>query len=89
MVSILSRRVGVMHRELVEDAVQNALASALETWKTTAPPDRPSAWIYRVAHNEILGELRRSSRRDRLLQQSPESEFTQGAAETSAHTRLP
>jgi RNA polymerase sigma-70 factor (ECF subfamily) len=71
---MLSSRVGVRHLETVEDAVQSALLAALETWKIRGPPENPSAWLFRVAHNNVVGELRRRARRDRLLEQhEPES----------------
>ena len=79
VVSTLSRRVGVVHLQLVEDAVQDALARALETWKTGNIPESPSAWIYRVAHNELLDEFRRSSRQNRLVQQQLEGALDRGA----------
>lgn len=66
LVALLSRRVGLQHLEAVEDAVQGALLVALEAWSTTSAPDNPSAWLYRVAHNRLIGELRQSSRRSKL-----------------------
>jgi RNA polymerase sigma factor (sigma-70 family) len=73
LVAVLTRRVGVRHLELVEDAVQAALLSALESWTTTQVPQNPSAWLYRVAHNHFVGELRRRARQSELLsgQQDP------------------
>ena len=68
MVALLSRRLGVQHLSLIEDAVQSALMIALETWTTKDPPDNPSAWIYRVAKNNILGVFRRESKYSTLLQ---------------------
>jgi RNA polymerase sigma factor (sigma-70 family) len=65
---MLSRRVGVRHLETVEDAVQSALAVALEAWKTAPVPDNPSAWLYRVAANRLVGDLRQSARRLRILE---------------------
>lgn len=55
------------HLEAVEDAVQNALVSALEAWTTAGLPDDPSAWVYRVAHNGLVGELRQRGVRRRIL----------------------
>ncbi|HET9959169.1 MAG TPA: sigma-70 family RNA polymerase sigma factor [Polyangiaceae bacterium] len=66
LVAMLSRRAGVQHLELVEDAVQVALLAAVESWTRTFVPANPSAWLYRVAHNHLLGELRRRTRRDEL-----------------------
>jgi RNA polymerase sigma factor (sigma-70 family) len=50
----------------VEDAAQSALLTALERWTTGGVPENPSAWLYRVAHNSVVGELRQRSRRDRF-----------------------
>jgi len=67
LVATLSRRVGVQHLEAVEDAVQSALMTALESWTVVGLPDNPSAWLFRVAHNDLVGELRQRTRRGRIL----------------------
>jgi len=67
LVAMLSRRVGMRHLETVEDAVQCALLAALESWTRRGIPENPSAWLFRVAHNHIMGELRQRARRDRLV----------------------
>ena len=69
LVSTLCRRVGVQHIEAVEDAVQSALMSALESWTVAGLPDNPSAWLFRVAHNNVAGELRQRTRRSSILEQ--------------------
>lgn len=69
LVALLSRRVGLQHLETVEDAVQGALLVALEAWSRAGAPDNPSGWLYRVAHNHLIGELRQTSRRSRLAEQ--------------------
>lgn len=69
LVAMLSRRVGLRHLEAVEDAAQSALLAALESWTTRGVPENPSAWLFRVAHNHVVGELRRRTRRDRLAEQ--------------------
>jgi RNA polymerase sigma-70 factor (ECF subfamily) len=43
----------------VEDAVQAALLAALSAWARDGIPENPSAWLYRVAHNHLLGVLRK------------------------------
>jgi RNA polymerase sigma-70 factor (ECF subfamily) len=73
LLSILSRRFGVHRMELCEDAVQTALFQAIQAWasgggqETTKLPDDPAAWLYRVAHNHVLDELRREKRDERYL----------------------
>ncbi|WP_437745025.1 sigma-70 family RNA polymerase sigma factor [Sorangium sp. So ce302] len=69
LVAMLSRRVGTRHLEAVEDTVQLALLAAVESWSKGAVPENPSAWLFRVAHNHLVGELRRRARRDELAEQ--------------------
>jgi RNA polymerase sigma factor (sigma-70 family) len=69
LVALLCRRVGLRHLEAVEDAVQAALLAGLETWGRAGAPDNPAAWLYRVAHNHLIGELRQTDRRTRLAEQ--------------------
>lgn len=71
LVSILSRRFGVHRMELCEDAAQTALLQAMQWW-ATKPPDNPEAWLYRVAHNHVIGELRREKRDQRYLAEAHE-----------------
>ena len=66
---MLSCRIGVEHTEDVEDAVQSALMSALEHWTISGLPDNPSAWLFRAAQNNLMGELRQRARRRRILQE--------------------
>src|SRR5688500_12385048 len=70
LVATLSRRVGVHYIEDVEDAVQSALMTALERWTVAGLPDNPPAWLFRVAYNNVLGELRQRSGRRRILEQN-------------------
>ncbi len=69
LVSQLAKTVGVRHVELVEDAVQTALATALEAWVARGQPRDPSAWLYRVACNHLVGVLRQDAGRLRILGQ--------------------
>ena len=52
--------------ELCEDAAQTALLRATQSWPSKLPDD-PSAWLYRVAHNHVVDELRREKRDERYL----------------------
>src|SRR4029077_17634442 len=44
--------------------------TALETWTIAGLPDNPPAWLFRVAHNNLMGELRRRTGRRRILEQN-------------------
>jgi RNA polymerase sigma-70 factor (ECF subfamily) len=56
----------LIRRELCEDAAQTALVQATQSWSLKLP-DNPGAWLYRVAHNCVLDELRREKRDQRYL----------------------
>lgn len=70
LVAMLARRVGVQYIEAIEDAVQSALMAALESWTRAGLPDNPSAWLFRVAHNNLISELRQHTRRRRILEEN-------------------
>ncbi len=46
--------------ELAEDALQDALVTALERWSTTGVPHNPGAWLTTAARNKAIDRLRRS-----------------------------
>lgn len=68
LVAQLVRKVGVRHVELVEDAVQSALATALAVWVARGLPRDPGAWLYRAACNQLIGALRKDAGRLRILE---------------------
>ena len=70
LVAMLSRRIGVEHVQDIEDAVQSALVAALSSWTAAGVPDNRSAWLYRVASNNLNGELRQRARRRLLLEEN-------------------
>jgi len=72
LVATMSRRFGVQFIEAIEDAVQSSMMTALGAWTADGLPESPSAWLFRVASNELLGELRKRSNRRRLLAQTAE-----------------
>jgi len=47
-----------------EDAVQEAIVRALETWRERGRPDSPEAWLITVARNAHRDRARRSARED-------------------------
>jgi len=70
LVAVLTRKVGVRHIDLVEDAVQGALLAALTAWTAQGLPEDPAAWLYRVAYNNLIGDLRRTAGRLRILERA-------------------
>ncbi|HTV21200.1 MAG TPA: sigma-70 family RNA polymerase sigma factor [Polyangiaceae bacterium] len=66
LVAMLCRRVGVRHLQAVEDAVQTALLAAVDDWPRAELPESPSAWLFRVASNRLVGELQRRQRHGEL-----------------------
>lgn len=75
LVAMLVRRVGSRHLEAIEDAVQSSLLAAVDSWPRSAVPDNPSAWLYRVAHNRLAGELRRGARQGELAVEHARAAF--------------
>lgn len=79
LVATLSRRVGTLHLEEVEDAVQFALFSAVQSWSTVRAPENPSAWLFRVAKNRLITEWRAQRRHEALeasyVQNAPNKEL--------------
>jgi RNA polymerase sigma-70 factor (ECF subfamily) len=69
-VATLTRLAGVRHLEIVEDAVQSALMSALTAWTASGLPEDPGAWLYRAAHNGLIGDLRRKAGRLQILERA-------------------
>ncbi len=62
LVAILTRRFGPAHLQTVEDAVQDALMRAMQTWPYSGVPANPSAWLLLVAKNRTLDAARRAGR---------------------------
>lgn len=45
--------------DLAEDALQDAFASALTSWREKGVPDDPAAWIIAVAFRKLISQVRR------------------------------
>ena len=72
LVAVLVRRVGLHHLEMVEDAVQGALLAALTAWVADGIPHNPGAWLYGVAHNNIMAVLRKDQGHQHILNSAAE-----------------
>lgn len=58
MVATLTRALGSRHLALAEDAVQDALMTAMQQWSFRGVPANPEAWLLQVARNRALDRLR-------------------------------
>ena len=58
MIATLTRSLGSRHLTLAEDAVQDALMTAMQQWPFRGVPDNPEAWLFQVARNRALDRLR-------------------------------
>ena len=59
LTAALTRYFGTAQIELAEDIVQDTLIAALDAWSVGVIPDRPAAWLMRVAKNKALNEVAR------------------------------
>ena len=70
MLALLTRRFGDL--DAADDAVQDALITALTAWQSGVP-ERPAAWLYTVARNTLVDQMRRDrASRRRLHEAAPE-----------------
>jgi RNA polymerase sigma-70 factor (ECF subfamily) len=58
MVATLTRTLGPRHLALAEDAVQDALITAMQQWPFRGIPENPQAWLFQTARNRALDRLR-------------------------------
>jgi RNA polymerase sigma-70 factor (ECF subfamily) len=60
MVAHFARVLGPAHLNLAEDAVQEAMLRALQTWPFGGVPENAVAWLFRTAHNVAIDAIRRN-----------------------------
>lgn len=58
LVAVLTRRFGPARLDVIEDAVQRAFERALGVWPRSGVPEKPAAWLTRVATNALIDRLR-------------------------------
>lgn len=54
----LVRVLGPARLDLAEEAVQDAIVRALESWPFAGVPDNPAGWLFRVARNRAVDLVR-------------------------------
>src|SRR6478609_5187649 len=62
VLAVLTRQLGDLGA--AEDAVQDALVRALETWPRDGVPPNPRAWLLTTARHRAIDRIRRESTRD-------------------------
>jgi RNA polymerase sigma-70 factor (ECF subfamily) len=61
MVATLTRVFGAEHLALAEEVVQEALIAAMQQWSLRGVPENPRGWLFQVARNRALDQLRRQT----------------------------
>ncbi len=61
IVAWLTGLLGSTYLQLAEDAAQEAMLRATETWPFQGIPQKPEAWLFRTAHNYAISSVRRST----------------------------
>jgi RNA polymerase sigma-70 factor (ECF subfamily) len=90
LVAYLAKRCGNVHA--AEDALADALASALERWPNDGVPRAPDAWLLVAARHRLFDGARRERRRDvlheRLAAAGADAQHAFEAAEELEDDRL-
>jgi RNA polymerase sigma factor (sigma-70 family) len=63
MVSVLTKRFGILNLDAAQDIVQETLLKAMTQWRYGKVPDNPSAWLYTVARNKAIDYFRQQKQR--------------------------
>ncbi|HEX2059416.1 MAG TPA: sigma-70 family RNA polymerase sigma factor [Thermoanaerobaculia bacterium] len=61
MVATLTRVFGPAHLSLAEEVVQEALIAAMQQWSIRGIPENPRGWLFQVARNRALDQIRRET----------------------------
>ncbi|MCG8307217.1 MAG: sigma-70 family RNA polymerase sigma factor [Cytophagales bacterium] len=64
MLSIFITKFGADKIDLIEDALHESLYRAMLTWGYKEIPNNPSAWIYKVASNNLIDHFRKKAFQD-------------------------
>ncbi len=54
---------GIAYTNEIEDAIQNAFYKALKAWKPDKFPDNKANWLFIVAKNDLLNQIKRQQKR--------------------------
>jgi len=59
LTAVLCRHFGFDQIETAEDIASETFARALESWSLHGIPENPTAWLYKVAKNRTIDQIRR------------------------------
>ena len=62
IVAMLIHKFGPSQVEKIEDAVQEALIKAMQVWPYKEIPNRPTAWLLKVAANNFIDTVRKDKK---------------------------
>ncbi|MER3329367.1 MAG: sigma factor, partial [Candidatus Kapaibacterium sp.] len=60
MISVIARIIGYDKVDEAEDIVQDTLLKAMQIWAIKGVPENPEAWLYSVAKNKAIDEIRKN-----------------------------
>lgn len=78
--SALISQFGVNHVNEIEDAIQNSFLKSLKNWKPNQIPDNKENWLYIVARNDVINQIKKNSK--------TKTEFTFLKVEESESTEI-
>jgi len=74
IVAKLSAKYGTTNLMEIEDAVSDAMLSALKSWGIKGTPENPAGWLFRVADHKLIDKLRRKQKYNQDILHNLENE---------------
>ena len=75
IVSVLARHFGPQYIDLAEDIASETFLTAAQTWGINGVPKNPAGWLYAVARNKAINQLKRNAFFEQSI--APEIKSTQ------------
>lgn len=76
--AVLCKLLGIAHLETAEDIASETFLTAIENWTYKGLPENPVAWLYTVARNKALNQIKR----DKLFSETISKEIKHYSAQT-------
>jgi len=71
VMAALTHAFGTAQLENIEDAVQDAMIRAMQLWGFKEVPANPTAWLYKVARNRVIDQLRKDQLHESIGRSNP------------------